>query len=112
MICKIFDEYLKVHRIAWFLYHGEWPRFTIDHINRIKNDNRISNLRDVTQFINCQNRSDNKSGIVGVYWDKRESKWRAKIRKDGKMVGLGYFDDINDAAKVRRNAEELYHSHV
>ena len=109
LISNIFGRWLKVHRIAWFLHYGAWPKQTIDHINRIKDDNRISNLRDVSHFVNTQNRSDNKSGVVGVYWDATKEKWRAKIRKDGKMIGLGYFDDIDVAAKVRRDAEVLYH---
>lgn len=47
------------HRLAWFYVHGEWPPrgFEIDHINRVRHDNRISNLRVVTRSVNLRNRS-------------------------------------------------------
>lgn len=44
------------HRVAWALHYGKWPEHTIDHINRIKTDNRISNLRDVPQSVNNTNK--------------------------------------------------------
>lgn len=43
------------HRLAWLYEYGEWPKYTIDHINRIKYDNSINNLRDVTQAENNKN---------------------------------------------------------
>jgi hypothetical protein len=46
------------HRLAWLLHHGEWPREVIDHINRNPSDNRIANLRDVSQAVNLKNRAD------------------------------------------------------
>lgn len=45
-----------VHRVAWALYHGEWPKYTIDHKNKIRSDNSIDNLRDVPQAINNRNK--------------------------------------------------------
>lgn len=48
------------HRVAWALHHNKWPEHTIDHINRNSLDNRIENLRDVTQAINNSNKSDYK----------------------------------------------------
>lgn len=49
IVISLFYRTYKAHRLAWFYVHGEWPKHTIDHINRIKDDNRIANLRDVTQ---------------------------------------------------------------
>lgn len=48
---------VKAHRVVWACFHGKWPKFQIDHINRIKTDNRIENLRDVRPSENCRNRS-------------------------------------------------------
>jgi hypothetical protein len=47
----------KSHRLAWMYVYGKWPEIEIDHINRIKTDNRICNLRDVTRSINNLNRN-------------------------------------------------------
>lgn len=59
-----------VHRLAWLLIHGCWPIGEIDHINGVRNDNRIVNLRDVPKRLNGHNRQrsnrDNKScGMLG-----------------------------------------------
>ena len=65
--CKRYKYY--AHRLAWFIYYGEWPKNQIDHINGVRTDNRIKNLRSVTVSENRKNaklRIDNKSGRVGV----------------------------------------------
>ena len=49
-----------VHRVAWALYYNKWPEHTIDHINRDGTDNRIDNLRDVSQQVNNNNKSKYK----------------------------------------------------
>lgn len=60
----------KAHRLAWLYVHGEWPESEIDHINGVKNDNRIENLRIATRRQNTINRfrarSDNRLGVLGV----------------------------------------------
>jgi hypothetical protein len=85
------------HRLAWRVYYGYWPKDQIDHINGFKDDNRISNLREATSATNIQNqrrpRSNNKSGYLGVCWDKRMHKWVASVRLNGKTHVAGYFDD-------------------
>ena len=99
----------RSHRVAWLLYYGEWPSGIIDHRNTTKADNRIDNLRDVTQLENQTNRSgpnkNNTSGFLGVRWYKAGSKWQAYIRTMGKRIHLGYFDDKDDAIAARRDAE-------
>lgn len=72
LILKIKGRQFKAHRIAWFLYYGEFPRKNIDHINRDRSDNRIINLRDVCQAKNVENTTkklNSNTGVVGVYVD-------------------------------------------
>jgi hypothetical protein len=91
--------------------HGVWPEDQIDHINRDRADNRIENLREVTNKQNQQNRStnsDNTSGHTGVSWYKPYSKWRAQIKHNHKVIHLGYFTNIEDAIAARKAAEKLY----
>ena len=92
---------IKAHRLAWFFVHGEIPKY-IDHINRNKLDNSISNLRECTPVENCRNRnisSNCKSGIRGVSWSKANKKWRADININKKHTFLGYFDTIDEATE-------------
>lgn len=87
----------KAHRLAWMYVYGQWPTQMIDHINGVRDDNRIANLRDVTCSVNCQNRRsprrNSKSPYLGITWEKAKSKWAAQIRSEGKVILLGYFDD-------------------
>lgn len=84
------------HRLAWLYRYGEWPGMSIDHINGLKADNRIENLREATVGQNGQNRyaaqKNNQSGALGVYQDNSSGGWRAIIAKDGLIYKLGYFD--------------------
>lgn len=84
---------------------------TIDHINRNRIDCRKSNLRFVTRCQNNMNagiRSDNTSGVKGVYWNKRNNKWVARITVNKQDIILGNFDNLDDAEKARKNGEEKY----
>jgi hypothetical protein len=93
------------------MYYGEWPRGNVDHINGIPHDNRISNLRLATQTQNMQNtklRSDNTSGVKGVYWVKRRRKWSAFISYGGKVRNLGSYATKEEAISVRRAAAERH----
>lgn len=81
----------------------------IDHINSIRNDNRIENLRLVTRVENCRNQKqqcNNKSGVTGVSWHKASGKWLAFIHKKEKKIYLGCFERLEDAAVERRLAEK------
>jgi hypothetical protein len=103
----------KAHRLAWFYVYGEWPKNQIDHINGIKHDNRIDNLRDVPQSINQQNhkvaRKDSGTGHIGVHYSKRDKVWCAYIRKNKKRIHLGCFRNIDQAIFARKQAELIYH---
>lgn len=101
-------KYMKAHRVVWIMMRGEIPpKMQIDHINGIKADNRIDNLRLATNRENGRNSHSiitNTSGVRGVSWFKRDGKWRAQISIDGRRKHLGYFDTINDAAEAYRAA--------
>ena len=99
------------HRIAWALHHGAWPDDQIDHINGDKTDNRISNLREATNAQNGKNYGFNRantSGVKGVSWCKDTGKWRAVIRYEGASKSLGRYDTVEQAALVRKKAEDKY----
>lgn len=92
---KIKGKKLLSHRIAWVLTHGDIDAgLEIDHINGIKTDNRIANLRLVEKVTNTQNRRtrnrNNKAGFLGVH--PVRGKFRASIRVEGKLIHLGYFE--------------------
>ena len=104
---------LRAHRVVWAVSHGFWPSL-IDHINGDRSDNRIGNLREVSQSENMRNASlsvRNKTGQVGVFFDKARGKWAASIRAEGKSINLGRFDLISDAIYARKSAEALYGFH-
>jgi hypothetical protein len=84
----------------------------VDHIKHKPNDNRKSQLRLANDKYNSRNRSkpvNNASGYKGVCWKTREQKWRAYITVNGNHIELGMYDDINDAIKARKNADEYYY---
>ena len=99
------------HRVGWALHHGKWPSDQIDHINGVRDDNRIINLRVVSYQENGRNasmRSDNTSGVCGVVWHKRYKNWQARIKVDGRLKHLGSFATIADAAAARAEASRQY----
>jgi hypothetical protein len=101
------------HRLAWLYTHGHWPIGDIDHINGIRNDNRISNLRDVTRSVNCQNqrsaRSDNSCGHLGVSLNKKSGKYQARIWHKGKLLYLGSFVAAEEAHAKYVEAKRSLH---
>jgi hypothetical protein len=97
----------KAHRLIFLYVYGRLPDNDIDHINGKPLDNRIENLRDVTQQENNKNKrkqSNNTSGHVGVYWHKRTEKWVARIWVDGVQKNLGRFNVLEDAVAARQAA--------
>ena len=111
LLIRVCSRKYQAHRLAWLYVYGEWPEDQIDHINRDRADNRIANLREVTNKQNQQNaskRSDNTSGYPGVSWYKLDSKWAAKIRHNQKLIHLGCYNAIEEAVAARKAAEKLY----
>ena len=98
----------SAHRLAWLYMYGHFPENQIDHINHIKSDNRITNLREVTNQINCRNSrlpKNNKSGIIGVYWNSWRNKWTAIVKVNYQYKFLGHFDDFFEAVCARKSME-------
>lgn len=102
-----------MHRLAWLYVTGEWPKNDIDHINGIRSDNRIANLRDVSRAENIQNtraaKSNSTSGLLGVTFDRARNKWAAAITTDGKITHLGRFDEKHEAHKSYIEAKRVLH---
>lgn len=93
------------HRLAWWFIHGYWPDCDVDHINQDKRDNRIENLRLATRsqnMINCGLKTNNTSGVRGVYWSKRKQRWIARIMKDRKHIWIGTFTDLASAEEAMK----------
>ena len=101
-------KYIKMHRLIMNCINDD---IVIDHINHKRNDNRKENLRKSTISENMRNvkvKSNNTSGYTGVVWNKVRNKWMSRITFKKKKIFLGYFDNIEDAVKARKNAEEKY----
>lgn len=82
----------SAHQLAWFYVYGIWPKDCIDHINTIRDDNRITNLREATHSQNMANRStyaNNTSGLKGASFHKKARKWVSCIQKEGEYIYLG-----------------------
>lgn len=102
---------LRAHRLAWLHVHGRWPMEFLDHINGARSDNRIENLREVSNAENMQNirviRA--KSGLVGVYWHKRGRKWMASIQVNKKQIYLGLHESEDGARDAYLKAKKELH---
>ena len=101
------------HRMAWFWIHGAWPDGYIDHINGDRSDNRISNLRDVSQSVNMQNvyeaKSNSKTGLRGVSWHAQRRKYTARIKVGGKYLSLGLHATPEAAHDAYMDAKRRMH---
>jgi len=93
----------QAHRVIWAMHSGVWPDHEIDHINGIRDDNRIENLRSVSRTENAKNtsiRTDNSSGEPCIVWHKGGKKWM--VRVSDRYIGL--YSEMSEAIKVRNKA--------
>ena len=111
----VFNQTYGAQVLAWLYAYGEWPSGLVDHINQIRTDNRIANLRLLDYSTNAHNtgvRETNTSGVKGVSLrslrnGKRVGKpWIAYIMASGKRTHLGCYDTFEEAVAARRKAEQ------
>jgi hypothetical protein len=109
VVIRVNGALYKAHRLAWLYVHGQFPDGLLDHINRKPHDNRISNLRNVSQSINMHNakaRVGSRSKVPGVRWRADRNKWAASIRIGYTQHYLGTFESLEKAIKARKQAEQ------
>ena len=110
IIFSIQRRQYRAHRVAWAIFHGEWPKGVIDHINGDPSDNRIANLRLVDDIGNSRNAKlpvTNTSGCVGVHFSSRTNRWSAKIGVGIKDMHLGTYRTMDEAIAARKAAEKV-----
>ncbi len=113
LLIRVDGYKITSHKLAWIISNGEIPKgLQIDHINRNRSDNRLCNLRAITQMENCHNqtlRSTNVSGYTGVFWHNQSKKWRSKITINYKHIHLGGFDTKEEAYQAYLDAKKIHH---
>jgi hypothetical protein len=107
-----------VHRVVWAMHTGNWPEGLLDHYDGDKTNNRIGNLKNVTQIENQSNRHtlnfNNTTGVKGV-WEAKGAKgpiYVAEIMVKRKKISLGSFSSLEEARKARVAAEKLYQGYA
>lgn len=98
---------MLTHRVIWKMVTGRSPE-ALDHINGDRTDNRLINLREASPTLNSSNRAiaiNNKSGVIGVFWNAGRKCWQAQISMNGKRQHLGLFDTKEEAKAARKAAE-------
>ena len=89
-----------VHRLAWLISYGEFPAEQIDHINCVRDDNRLCNLRAATStenHVNAPRTKRNKNGYKGISFIARDGKWMARTSKNRQFIYLGTYDTQEEA---------------
>lgn len=112
MIAKVLGKTYPLHQIAWYMHYGSMPLrpMEIDHINRIKTDNRICNLRAATKRINNKNKLFKpRYGELGITWRKDVNRFVVKRRVNNKTVHGGFFEkhQLKEAKKAARKLDRI-----
>lgn len=103
-------KYIYSHRAIFLYHHGYLPKI-LDHINGVRYDNRIENLREVTSAQNAWNvkRKPGMSGVKGVTWDKAERKWLAQLKVENKKIWIGRYRSLDEAEQAYKKCLDLHH---
>lgn len=115
-VLRLLGTLYAEHRLIWLHYYGKWPVGHIDHVNHDEQDNRIVNLRDVSQAENNMNNSrrrDNQTGHVGVWLNKQNSrkKYMAELSLNGQRVHYSSHYTLEEAVAARKQAEHDFGFH-
>jgi hypothetical protein len=97
------------HRLVWFWHYGYFPEGIVEHIDRVKYHNWVSNLREASKSCNMRNTGNtaaNTSGVKGVCWIEQSNKWRVGICANKIGYSLGLFEDFDEAVCARLAAEQ------
>lgn len=111
IIIEICKKKYRAHRLAYLYMNDKWPKDQIDHKDRNGTNNRWNNIRDATNAENQRNTKiskNNKSGFLGVSWNKKWRKWTATIGFNRKDCHLGYFETKEEAAAAYAEARKKY----
>jgi hypothetical protein len=104
---KLYGRKYLEHRLIWCWVHGDYPSQHLDHINHIRDDNRIINLREVTISENARNRltRNSRTGEKGIWYCRRRKRYIAEIVLNGKKIYQASFEDPDEAIKQRKLKE-------
>lgn len=116
VLIDLYGSAYRAHRLAWLIAHGVWPSNDIDHINGVRSDNRLANLRDVTRRVNLQNLRGPKRAHddlpLGVRWCRtnKTNPFRATIKRaGGGSAHIGYFRTVEEAQRAYLEAKRAHH---
>ena len=101
----------SIHRLVMLAFVGP-SILDVDHENAVKTDNRLENLKYKTVQQNTQNYYNHKNGFCGASWRKRDKKWKATMRIEGKQKTLGYFKTKEEAIDKYNSTFKQLHSNV
>jgi hypothetical protein len=112
-VIRIDKRLYAAHRLAWLYQHGCWPSGVIDHINGVRHDNRLANLRDVPKPQNHQNmkgaQKNSGTKLLGVSFNKRRQHFIAQIAVDGRTRYLGSYETAEEAHSAYLAAKREIH---
>lgn len=110
---KLQGRVFLAHRVCWACHYGSWPISQIDHINGVKTDNRIDNIRIATFTLNRENirkpMKTNKTGFLGVTRHRKTGRFEAQIQVSGKKKYLGIFNTAEEAHSAYLMAKRSMH---
>ena len=116
--CFKFGEYCRIgiknafykrSRLIFCYHKGYFPEGDVDHKNRMRHDDKIENLRDVSRSCNIRNtgnRKDNTSSVKGVTFKVSIGEWRSRISINRKRCFLGHYKTFDNAVCARLAAEQ------